>query len=184
MLFILGKKEKLNLINKTNIYKQQAKSIHYKQSNIDDIKQRNKFYQIKQEEVRQKVTTDSISLYYKNMFVTQPVLFVKRDTSDKTYLMSYDMNGTFTFGKKGVVYASISSASTNPLAFGNFSTIGESAIGKSGILITSNFDKITFPKPIKFEGDTIIGENYTIKLNQGWKIRTIDKKGNMEITKA
>jgi hypothetical protein len=98
--------------------------------------------------------------------------------------MSYDMNSTFTFGKRGVIYSNISSASTNLNVFGVFKTTGETGIGKSGILITSNFDKITFPKPIKIEDHLITGDNYTIELNKGWNIRVIDKKGNLEIFKT
>ena len=138
---------------------------------------------IEQEEMKRKITNDSIKLYYKNLFCEQPVLTVKRDTTDKTYYMSYDMNNTFTFDKLGIIYSDISSASANPSAFGNFKTTGETSIGKTGVLITNDFAKLTFPKPTKVEGTFIIGENYTIELNKGWVVKQSDKKGSLEIVK-
>ena len=60
---------------------------------------------------------------------------------------------------------------------------GETEIGKTGILITSDIEKLTFPKPIKIEGNIITGENYIIELNRAWTVKQIDKKGNLEIVK-
>jgi hypothetical protein len=97
--------------------------------------------------------------------------------------MSFDMNSTFTLGKEGIIYSDISSSSTNPLVFGNFKTTGETQIGKTGILITSNFGKLTFSKPLKIEDNIITGENYVIELNKGWTVKQLDKKGNLEIVK-
>lgn len=167
----------------SDIYKKQKVVTQIKGKNIEEIKKRNKYYLIEEEEITRKIKTDSISVFYKNMFVNQPILFVKRDTADKTYYMSFDMNSTFTLGKKGIVYSEISSSSTNPLVFGNFKTTGETSIGKTGILITSNFDKLTFPKPINVKDNIITGENYIIELNKGWAVKQIDKKGNLEIAK-
>jgi len=167
----------------SDIYKKHNHSKNLYKSKIDTIKKRNRYNDILKEELSRKATTDSITKIYTKQFLEQSVLSVRRDTSDKTYLMSYDMNSTFSFGKSGIVYANISSASTNPNVFGNFTTTGETGVGKSGILITSNFDKITFTKPIKIEGNIITGEYYKIELNKDWKVITIDKKGNMEIVR-
>jgi len=168
----------------TGIYNNQIKTIHFKKKEIKDIKTRNQFYQINQEELNRKNTTDSIHSFYQNIFKKQPVLIINMDTSNKTPLtMSYDMNSTFTFGKDGIIYSSISGTSPNASLFGSFKTTGETTIGKSGILISSKFDKLTFTKPLKVEGNTIFGDYYTIELNKGWKVIQIDKKGNMEIVK-
>ncbi|MBK7227233.1 MAG: hypothetical protein IPH96_18155 [Saprospiraceae bacterium] len=167
----------------SDIYKQQKIFTQSKHRKVEAIKQRNKYYEIEREESKRKLTNDSIRQFYKNIFVQQPVLVVHRDTSDKTYYMSYDMNSTFTLGKEGIVYSAISSSSTNPFVFGNFKTTGETQIGKTGILITSDFEKLTFAKPIKIEGNIITGENYIIELNKAWTVKQIDKKGNLEIVK-
>jgi len=168
----------------TGIYNNQIKTIHFKKKEIKDIKIRNQFYQINQEELNRKNTTDSIHSFYQNIFKKQPVLIINMDTSNKTPLtMSYDMNSTFTFGKDGIIYSSISGTSPNASLFGSFKTTGETTIGKYGILISSKFDKLTFTKPLKVEGNTIFGDYYTIELNKGWKVIQIDKKGNMEIVK-
>lgn len=166
-----------------DIYKQVQAFKKTPKSKTENIKRRNKYYVIEQEEMKRKITNDSIKLYYKNLFCEQPVLTVKRDTTDKTYYMSYDMNNTFTFDKLGIIYSDISSASANPSAFGNFKTTGETSIGKTGVLITNDFAKLTFPKPTKVEGTFIIGENYTIELNKGWVVKQSDKKGSLEIVK-
>ncbi len=167
----------------SDIYKQQKILKQSENNKVEAIKQRNKYYEIEREESKRKLTNDSIRQFYKNIFVKQPILVVHRDTSDKTYYMSYDMNSTFTLGKEGIVYSAISSSSTNPFVFGNFKTTGETQIGKTGILITSDFEKLTFPKPIKIEGNIITGENYIIELNKAWTVKQIDKKGNLEIVK-
>ncbi len=166
-----------------NIYNSQKRSLRPDKFDIEEIKKRNKYYEIEQQEIKIKESNDSIRAYYKNMLVDQPTLIVKRDTSDKTYLMSYDMNSTFTFGESGIIYSNISSSSVNPEVFGNFKTIGDTKIGKSGILITSNFDKLTFPKPLKIEGNIITGEYYEIELNKDWRVKALDNKGNLEIIK-
>ena len=165
------------------IYNQQKTFKQSAGGKSENIKQRNNFYEIEREEIRRKLTNDSIRQFYKNLFIEQPVLVVHRDTSDKTYFMSFDMNSTFTLGKEGIIYSDISSSSTNPLVFGNFKTTGETQIGKTGILITSNFGKLTFSKPLKIEDNIITGENYVIELNKGWTVKLLDKKGNLEIVK-
>lgn len=165
------------------IYKTHIGTLHWDKKVIETMKLKNKYYEIQKEEYTRKSISDSIRLYYKNMFQTQPTLVVKRDTSDKTYLISFDMNSTFVFENKNIIYANISSSSSNPLAFGNFKTTGETEIGKTGILITSDFHELTFPKPLKIEGHTITGENYSIELNEGWTVKQVDKKGNLQIVK-
>ncbi len=166
-----------------DIYNQQKFFKKAVDSKSENIKQRNNYYTIEREEIKRKLINDSIRQFYNNIFIKQPVLVVQRDTSDKTYFMSFDMNSTFTLGKEGIVYSEISSSSTNPLVFGNFKTTGETQIGKTGILITSNFSKLTFSKPLKIQDKIITGENYVIELNKGWKVRQLDKKGNLEIVK-
>lgn len=164
------------IYNQQKIFKQEL------DGKSENIKLRNNYYTIEREETKRKLISDSIRQFYNNLFLKQPVLVVKRDTSDKTYFMSFDMNSTFTLGKEGIVYSEISSSSTNPLVFGNFKTTGETQIGKTGILITSNFGKLTFSKPLKIQDNIITGENYVIELNKGWKVRQL-KKGNLEIVK-
>lgn len=166
-----------------DIYNQQKSFKKAVDSKSENIKQRNNYYTIEREEIKRKLINDSIRQFYNNLFIKQPVLVVQRDTSDKTYFMSFDMNSTFTLGKEGIVYSEISSSSTNPLVFGNFKTTGETQIGKTGILITSNFGKLTFSKPLKIQDNIITGENYVIELNKGWTVKHLDKKGNLEIVK-
>jgi hypothetical protein len=165
------------------IYKQQRTLKQPTIQKLKDIQTRNKYDAIEQEEMARKTTNDIIRIHYENIFGNEPFLEVMRDTADKTYFMSFDMNSTFTLGKQGIVYSDIASSSSNPLAFGNFKTTGETIIGKTGILITSNFDKLTFPKPLKIQDNIVTGENYSIELNQGWTVKQKDKKGNLEIVK-
>lgn len=95
-------------------------------------------------------------------------------------VMSYDMNSTFTFKNRGIVYTYMEGNTSNPLAFGTFKVVkpeGEN----TGVLISSNFDKLTFSKPSLIEGNRILGENYEILLNPNRKTKIVNKKGDIEL---
>jgi hypothetical protein len=167
-----------------NIYEKNISTIRLSKVKFKEVKQRNKYYSVEQEETARKVTIEGYHEFYTKTFLTNPVLVIKIDTSNKTPLtLSYDMNSTFSLGSRGIVYAAIPGGTSDSTMFGSFKTTGETSIGKTGVLITSKFDKLTFPKPLKVEDNTITGENYIIQLNNGWKVKLVDKKGNAEIVK-
>lgn len=143
---------------------------------------RNNFNYINKEEQEKKLARKKIYTFYDSLFIQQPTLTVHRDFADKTYLMSYDMNGTFVFHKGGIIYSQIVGNTSNPLAFGTFTTLERKEnIGQSGVLITSNFDQLTFPKPTSIEGNKINGDTYSILLNEGWQVVKVNTKGDFEI---
>jgi hypothetical protein len=154
-------------------------------ADINSSKSRNRFAAINREEQAKKRENDRIAQYYTNALVLQPVLIVKPNLADKTLLMSYDMNSTFALKGRGVVYSDIQASSVNPEQFGKFSMIeGKKGLGASGVLMNKDFSLITFPKPVKIEGNKITGEYYEIELNAGWKVVTLNAKGDIEIVKA
>lgn len=151
-------------------------------NSLQAAKSRNNFIIINKDEQEKKIEHENIYAFYDSLFIQEPTLTVHRDTADKTYLMSYDMNGTFVFHKAGIIYTQIVGNTTNPMAFGTFATLeGKEKIGQSGVLITSNFDQLTFPKPISIEENRITGDTYSISLNEGWQVVKINNKGDLRI---
>ena len=153
--------------------------------NDDKVKlaqKRNNYDKIHKQELDRKIKNEKILNYYKEIFLKKPTLTVK--LVDSLYGRTFDMNGTIILKNKGIVYSMIKGVDGSGNNFGNFSTIkGKEKLGISGILMSFDGEKYTFPLPIKVEGNKIIGKYYTIELNKGWKVTKINEKGDMKIVK-
>lgn len=148
---------------------------------LGETQLRNNGKKIITEEAKREKENAKIENFYRIQFIEEPTLEILLEKGSGMSV-SFDMNSTFSLKGKGVVYTQIKAA--NEKGFGSFSTIaGKEGLGVSGILLSSDFSKITFPKPIKIEENKIIGETYEINLNKGWKVVTINKKGDLQIKK-
>ncbi|WP_320052388.1 hypothetical protein [uncultured Acetobacteroides sp.] len=176
-----------HVYNFLDIYEKQClgKALNFTANELKNARKRNSYDSIhKQEAERKKVNEKNIA-YYTEMFFKKPTLSVL--LADSLFAQSYDMNGTLSLKEKGMVYSNIKGKDRQGKNFGNFSTAeGKAALGVSGILKKRNGKNtwFTFPLPTEIKGNTIVGEYYTIELNQGWKVEKADKKGNLRIVKA
>ena len=149
---------------------------------IKIAKQRNNFQVIHKQELDRKIKNEKIIKYYTNVFIEKPTLTVK--LVDSLYGRTFDMNGTIVLKDKGIVFSMIKGVDGSKNNFGNFNTIkGKEKLGVSGVLYSFDGTQYTFPMPIKIEKNRIIGNYYVINLNEGWEVKKIDEKGNMEIVK-
>ncbi len=159
-----------------------GKKIKVNNEKLELAQQRNNYKEIHQQEVDRKIKIEKIKKYYSDIFIHKPTLSVK--LADSLYGRTFDMNGTMILKDKGIVYSMIKGVDGSGNNFGNFSTIkGKEKLGVSGILISFDGKKYTFPLPVKIENNKIIGNYYTIELNKGWKVIRVNKKGDMEIIK-
>lgn len=152
------------------------KSLALKKKNIKSAKARNDYDKIQKEESAKKEKAERIKAYYTRLFLEQPTLSVVR--KDSLYSGSYDMYNTFFLLGIGTVYADIKGTDMSGKNFGNYITTN-SELGVSGVLVDEKWTTYTFPKPIKIEDNKITGENYIIYLNPGWKVITLNKKGDL-----
>lgn len=149
---------------------------------LAEVEVRNNGKKIIAEESKRAKENAKIEQFYRNQFEKEPTLEISLEKGS-AMSVSYDMNSTFSLKGKGVIYTQIKGA--NEKGFGSFSTIAaKEGLGVSGVLLNSDLSKIIFPKPIKIEENKIIGETYEINLNKGWKIVTLNQKGDMQIVKA
>lgn len=161
------------------LHKKLSKSKLY----LAEVEARNNGKKIIDEESKREKENAKVENFYRKQFTEEPTLEITLEKGSAISL-SYDMNSTFSLKGSGVIYTQIKGGSASEKGFGNFSTTdGKEGLGISGILITSDLSKITFPKPVKIEENKIIGETYEINLNKGWKIVPIDKIGNLKIVK-
>lgn len=176
-----------HVYNFLDIYEKQClgKALQFTSKEVKNAKKRNNYDGIHKEETERKEVNEKNIAYYNKMFFKKPTLSVL--LADNHFAQSYDMNGTLSLKDKGTVYSSISGTDKQGKNFGNFSTIeGKAALGISGVL-KRHEDKNTwfiFPLPAEIKGNTIIGEHYTINLNDGWRVETVDSKGNLQIVKV
>lgn len=176
-----------HVYNFLDIYEKQClgKALQFTSKEVANAKKRNSYDSIHKEETERKEINEKNIAYYTEMFFKKPTLSVL--LADPYFAQSYDMNGTLSLKDKGTVYSSISGRDKQGKNFGNFSTIeGKAALGVSGVLIKRE-DKSTwfiFPLPTDIKGNTIAGEYYTIELNDGWRVKKVDAKGNLHIVKV
>lgn len=176
-------------LNKTynflKIYEEKVlkKAVITNNKNIELAKKRNNYQQIHKEEVERKKEIERIEKYYTEMFINKPTLSV--EFVGQAYGLTYNMYGTLFFKDKGMVYSMMKGIDGSGKNFGNFSTIsGKELLGSSGILLSTDGNTLTFPYPLEINGNKIIGEHYTIELNEGWEVAKDNKTGNMTIVKS
>ena len=149
-----------------------------------EAKRRNNFKKINEEETNRKLEFDKLIMYYTNKLITEPTL--KASTINKDYSMSFNMNGTLILDDYGIVYSGIKGTDHSNKNFGDFHiNEGNNKLGEGGVLKLKNSTQTTyiFSKPIKITGNKIYGDFYEIELNKGWKVVTLNEKGDMEIVK-
>jgi len=149
-----------------------------------EAKRRNNFKKINEEETNRKLEFDKLIMYYTNKLITEPTL--KASTVNKDYSMSFNMNGTLILDDYGIVYSGIKGTDHSNKNFGDFHiNEGNNKLGEGGVLKLKNTTQTTyiFSKPIKITGNKIYGDFYEIELNKGWKVVTLNEKGDMEIVK-
>lgn len=163
-------------------------SSHLKKSLIikdfEVAKMRNNYVTIHKEETERKALFEKRTKYYTELLVNKPTLQVV--LANKEYSMSFDMNGTLILKDFGIVYSGLKGKSLDDNNFGDFEIDASKAkLGVTGILKSkeNGKTKYTFPLPVKIEGKKIIGEFYEIKLNEGWEVRKMNAKGDLEIVK-
>lgn len=158
------------------------KEIKTSDETIKLAQKRNNYYEINKQEFDRKIKNEKRIKYYTDLFVKKPTLSV--ELVDSLYGRSFDMNGTIILKEKGIVYSMIKGVDGSKNNFGNFSTIdGKEKLGFSGVLVSFDGKKYTFPTPVKIEKKKITGEFYYIELSEGWEARKVNKKGDMEIVK-
>lgn len=158
------------------------KEIEISHKRIKLAQERNNYNEIHRQELDRKIKNEKIVNYYTDLFVKKPTLSVK--LADSLFGRTFDMNGTIILKDKGIVYSSIKGVDGSKKNFGNFSTIsGKEKLGLSGVLMSFDGKKYTFPLPVKIEKNKIVGDFYTIELSEGWKITTVNEKGDLEILK-
>ena len=151
---------------------------------IQKANKRNNYDAIHKEELARKVIFEKRIKYYTELLINKPTLQVT--LVNREYSMSFNMNGTLVLKNKGIVYSGIKGRDSDGNNFGNFVVDPEKAkLGVTGVLKSNEDDKTkyTFPLPIKIEGKKIVGEFYTIELNDGWKVVKKNAKGDLEIVK-
>jgi hypothetical protein len=147
------------------------------------MNERSNYRQIHLEEEARKAIAEKNLAYYNDLFFVKPSLSVR--LKDSLYGTSYDMNSTLVFKDKGIVFPRISGTDGSGNNFGNFKTLPEKeGLGVSGVLNSMAEKKFYFPLPIKVEGNKIIGETYQIDLKDGWIVRTVNAKGDLEIVEV
>lgn len=151
---------------------------------IAEANKRNNYDAIHREELDRKIIFEKRIKYYTELLINKPTLQVTLTNNE--YAMSFNMNGTLVLKDKGIVYSGIKGRDLDGSNFGNFVIDPEKAkLGVTGVLRSSESKKTTyiFPLPIKIEGRKIVGESYSIELNNGWEVRVKNKKGDLEIVK-
>ncbi len=143
---------------------------------------RNNFGEIHKQELDRKIKNEKIIDYYTDIFLKKPTLTVK--IVDSLYGRIFDMNGTIVLKDKGIVYSMLKGVDISKNNFGNFSTIrGKEKLGVSGILMSFDGKKYTFPLPVTIESNRIVGKYYIIELSKGWEVVKVNEKGDIEIIK-
>lgn len=171
----LGNRKKYNFLNLYEDFVLKSE-INTNEIILKQAQQRNDFKQLEKEETARKEENEKNSKYYNQILFEQPTL---RINIKKGYGMTFDMNSIFGLKGKGTVYTNLSGIDIKNEHFGNFKL--KSEIGKGGAFIPDDFSFIIFPLPEKIEKNIIKGKSYTIELNKGWKLKKLDKKGNLEI---
>jgi len=147
---------------------------------LDAMNERSNFKQIHQEEEARKEIAEKTIAFYNDLFFIKPSLSVK--LKDSLYSTSYDMNSTLVLKDRGIVFPRITGTDGSGKNFGNFKTLPEKeGTGVSGVLVSATGKKFTFPLPIKVEENKVIGETYQIELKEGWIVRKVNEKGDLEI---
>ena len=162
-----------------------GKSIKPNKLNIRFAIKRSNYLEIHREEIERKTKQEELISYYTKVLVTNPTLRVT--SIGNSYNRTFDMNGTLALGSKSIVYSSIKGTAKSADDFGNFKIIeGKGKLGVSGIMGIWDDKKMTFvfPLPIRIDGNLIIGKFYEIELNEGWEVKKINEKGDMEIIKT
>lgn len=151
---------------------------------LDQAKARNNFPTIYEQEQRRKIEHEKNVKFYTRLLVNQPTLRASLNDGNSSFSVSFNMNGTLALDGHGTVYSSVKGVDVSGENFGSFETIaGKDQLGVSGILSRTRKEFI-FPIPIKIEGKKIIGETYTIQLNEGWEVKKINQKGDLEVVKS
>lgn len=174
------------IYNFSKIYESKylKKSLAVTNDLIKKANERNNYGAIHKEELDRKILFEKRIKYYKDLLVNKPTLQVSLVNSE--YSMSFNMNGTLILKGYGIVYSGIKGTALDGSNFGNFIiTPSKAKLGVTGILKSkqNGKTKYTFPLPMKIEGNKITGEFYEIKLNEGWKVRKKNAKGDLEIKK-
>lgn len=154
-------------------------------ASVDRARARNNYDEIHRQEVERKLVHEKNVKFYTRMLVNQPSLRAAVTDGSGTYSVSFNMNGTLALDGIGTVYSSIKGVDVSGKNFGSFQTIaGKDTLGVSGILSRTKEKDYVFPLPLKIEGNKVVGETYTIDINEGWEVKKINERGDLEIVKS
>ncbi len=172
--------------NFLDIYETQylKKKIETTNSGIESSRKRNNYIEIQKQEIERKNKQDKLIEYYTDKLITSPTL--KVTSIGGSYNRTFNMNGTLALDSARIIFSGIKGSATSADDFGNFMILsGKDKLGVAGVMLTWIDEKMTFvfPLPFKVEGNRIIGEFYEIELNQGWEVKKLNTKGDLEIVK-
>ncbi|MEM0994750.1 MAG: hypothetical protein AAGI49_17080, partial [Bacteroidota bacterium] len=146
---------------------------------IAAAKERNNYEAIEKEEKTKQQKLEQNIAFYKNLLVDAPTL--SASLTDNEYSISYDMYGTLVLKDIGLIYSSAKGSDMSGANFGSYEM--KAKLGQNGLLGINNLETIHFPLPIRIEGNKVIGEFYTIDLNDGWEVVESGAKGDLKIIK-
>ncbi|MEL6821666.1 MAG: hypothetical protein AAFP70_07900 [Calditrichota bacterium] len=155
------------------------RTLEYDPADFRSAKLRNNFNEIERQEKERRAEQQRLTNYYVDLFYDKPTL---RVPVPKGYSMTFNMNGTMALDSEDIVYSLLKGSAADENQFGSFTTLpGKDQLGKGGILLIDEFNELVFPQPEKIDGNRISSFSYEMTLNEGWKVESVNDRGDMRI---